>query len=157
MIEISASDLGDLFGLTPRRVQQLANQGVFVKIKHGIYDRNQSAIRYVDYKIKSEIERRTESNDSADEVMKERARQLRLKNDTAENLLVETDHAMGAVEVVVGMVRTALAGVPARVSDDVGVRGLIDDAIDSVLEDLSRKFEKASSALQEGSSPIKAD
>ena len=44
--ECSAMLLAKLYGLTERRVQQLAKEGIFVRMQHGQYDLQASVARY---------------------------------------------------------------------------------------------------------------
>ncbi|WP_058953171.1 hypothetical protein [Clostridium tyrobutyricum] len=46
-VTVSSSVLADLFGLTERRVRQLAEEGIIVKVKRGRYDLSTSVRNYV--------------------------------------------------------------------------------------------------------------
>lgn len=48
-IEIGPDDLGELLGITGRRVQQLETAGTVVAVRHGVYDLAKSVRGYCDF------------------------------------------------------------------------------------------------------------
>ncbi|WP_445506712.1 hypothetical protein [Niallia sp. 03190] len=52
---VSTSELGEILGLSTRRIQQLANDDAFVKLGRGQFDLKKSIKKYIDY----EVEKRT--------------------------------------------------------------------------------------------------
>lgn len=155
--EISVKMLARIFEISERRVQQLAELGVFEKVRHGRYKLDGAGRAYADYLVKSEIERRFDDSSAKEQVEIERARKLKLENDTRENILIETPIAIAAIDLIVGQLRTDLAGVPARASEDVAIRRRVEDAINDVLEALADRFAKAGAALRAGRDPLEAD
>ena len=156
-MELTTAQMAELFGTSDRHVRRLEKQGVFVKISHGIYDAPLSLDNYLKYKIETDMDDAPESVSPGEEVKVERARRLRLMNDELENTLIPTDHAIGAVDAIVGVLRAELAGVPARVSTETAVRGEVEHAIDQVLASISRRFAKVSADLAAGVDPLDAD
>lgn len=155
--KISAKMLGSLLGITERWVRELETQGFIVKVGYGKYDLAESIQGYVRYVRESEVAKHEEVPNSRDLFEAERARKLKLENDLKDNLLVETPDAMAAIDMIFGEVRTALAGIPARLTEDVAERRRIEDGIDQVLSDLADRLDKAGSALAEGRDPLEAD
>jgi phage terminase Nu1 subunit (DNA packaging protein) len=158
---LNSEQLGAVLGLTGRRVQQLETESIFPNVGNGRNKRfilSESVQSFVEFVKKSEIAR-LEATQDPDKLSfeAERTRKLRLENDLKENLLVETPDAIAAVDVIVGMLRTDLSAIPARVSDDVALRRLVENEIDAVLGALSRRFAKAASDLQSGRDPLAAD
>lgn len=153
---LTATELGSVIGVSARRVQQLAKQGIFSKDGRSKYPLAASVKAYIDWKLKSEIERRDDATTADESVKIERARKLRLENEQTERSLVSMASAVGAVDAIVGPIRSELAGVPARVTNDVGKRRAIEDAINRVLQAIDRRLRKAGEALEAGRDPLQA-
>ena len=49
-MEVNAKTLADCFGITQRAVRELAEDGVTVKIRRGVYDLGASVQNYIEYK-----------------------------------------------------------------------------------------------------------
>lgn len=156
--KFSAKKLGDLLGIGERWVRQLEQQGVVVKNAYGDYDIPSSVQGYIRFKVESEIAASTDrGRGEKSDYDFERARKLKLQNDQTDNLLVPVQDAVAAVDAIFGAMRTALSGVPARVSDDVQVRRRLETEIDSVLTELADGYEQAGRALATGGDPLAAD
>lgn len=155
--EISTTELAFLCGLTERRVQQLAELGVFEKVRRGRFKRKAAAKAYTDYSVKSEIDRRVEGLNSKEQFEAERARKLKNENDARERLLIEMPAALAAIDLIFGEVRTALSGIAARYTEDVAERRRLEDEIDQVLADLANRLDQAVSFAKSGSADLTAD
>ena len=154
---VSGAQLGSVLGLSARRVQQLGKQGVFRKSGRGQYTLAECVQGYIDWKLKSEIERRDDVTTADEQVKIERARKLRLENEQTERNLVPVSAAVAAIDVIVGPLKSDLSGVPARVTDDVAERRRIEDAINTVLTDIADRFGEACDALRSGRDPLSTD
>jgi len=153
--EISVKFLAEVLGVTERWVQQLEKQGVLKKSGRGRYDLAASVQAYIKFKVESEVARAVPEESSPGERVKaERARKLKLENDEKEHRLVQTPDAVAALDAIVGPLRSDLAGVPARATDDVALRRRIEDAIDIVLRGLADRFKQAGAALRAGRDPL---
>jgi len=156
-MEVGTADLAAILGRTDRWIRDLENQGVLQKTARGRYKLAASVQAYVEWRLKAEVDRRYDESDARQQIEIERARKLRLQNDEAENKLVPTDLGIAAVDFIVGILRTDLAGVPALITEDVALRRRAEDAIDQVLNSVADRFEKASAALEQGRDPLEAD
>lgn len=155
---VSAARLGEVLGIGDRWVRELADQGFIVKAGYGEYALEASVQGYIRFVRESEVGKVSDTAARSRELFEaERARKLKLDNDTREALLTETETAIVALDIIVGTIRTGLSGVAARVTDDVAERRRIDDEIDTVLRDLAGKFEQAGAALREGRDPLEAE
>jgi phage terminase Nu1 subunit (DNA packaging protein) len=155
--EVSIAKLGDVLGVGERWVQQLEAQGVLRKSARGRYPLAASVQAYTKFKVDSEVARANpEETTPGERVKAERARKLKLENDERELHLVAMPSAVTALDVIVGPLKSGLAGVPARVTDDIALRRRIEDAIESVLWDLADRARKASVALRQGRDPYSA-
>lgn len=153
---VSAPALGALLGKTDRWVRGLENDGVFTKAERGLYPLAPSLQAYVAHVRESEIAKAAREPSAKTAIDRERARKLRLENDARERELIPMDEALAAIDFILAEVRNGLAGVAARVSDDVRERRRIDDQIDAVLGDLDTKLREAGAALEAGRAPVAA-
>lgn len=157
---LSSSQLGAVLGLTERRIQQLESESVFVNVGKGRSKRFRldHAVQAMVRKSEIEAQEAAASASTSRELFEaERARKLKLANDQAEALLVETPDALAAIDRIFGEVRTGLAGIPPRFTEDVAERRRLEDAIDAALAAIAGRLEQASAALQEGRDPLGAD
>ena len=158
--ELSSAQLAAVIGVTERRVQQLEAEGIFRNVGKGRSKRFILADAVQAFAKKSEMDARDEAalpGTSRAQIEIEQARKLKLANDTADALLVQTADALAAVDHITGEIRTGLAGIPARFTDDLTERRRLDDLIDVVLTEISGRFEQAGAALREGRDPLEAD
>lgn len=155
--EISVKLLAGVLGVTERWVQQLEKQGVLKKKGRSRYDLAASVQAYIKFKVESEVARAVpEQSNPGERVKAERARKLKLDNDEKERRLVQMPSAVAALDAIVGPLKADLAGVPARVTDDVALRRRIEDATDAVLRGLADRFAKAGRDLRAGRDPLSA-
>lgn len=156
---VSSAELAEVLGVTERRVQQLEAESVFANVGKGRSKRFVLADAVQAWKEKSEADARRDamSASTAREMFEaERARKFKIDNDLKANILVTVDDAMAAVDRIAGEIRTALAGIAPRLSNDPVERRRIDDQIDAILNDLADRLDQAGSALQEGRDPLAA-
>ena len=147
---VGTTDLAKICNITERRVQQLVDLGVFEKVARGKHRSPGCAAAYKDYCLKCEMDRRPDGDTARDLFESERTRKLKLENDARDRELIELTETMTALDFIVGEIRTSLAGIPARIAEDVAQRRRAEDEIDKVLTELARRFTKAGVALREG-------
>lgn len=150
---VNAEMLGLIMGITARRVQMLEKESVFKKRGRGKYVLAGAGEAYAKYLSKSEVDRR-EGTPVRELVDIERARKLKLENDQLENTLLPTQLALSAVDLIMGVLQSELAGLPAQASDDVAVRHKVEDGCTRVLKSVSERFEKAGEAMEAGRDPF---
>jgi len=156
--KLSSQELGVVLGLTERRVQQLEDNGVLQNVGTGRSKRFVLADAVQAMLLKYEMDaRQPDAGSSRERFELERARKLELANEENEKRLIPTEIAVAAVEHIVGMMRTDLAAVPARITEDVALRRRAQDAIDTVLGGLAKRLLKAGDAVREGRDPSDAD
>lgn len=142
---------------TDRWLRELADKGYLVKSGRAEYELAASVQGYIRFIRETEVERQLGQQNARAEFETERARKLKLENDENDKILIRTPIAIAAVDFIVGMLRTELAAVPARASEDVATRRRVENAIDAVLHALAQRLEKAGAALAEGRDPLEAD
>jgi phage terminase Nu1 subunit (DNA packaging protein) len=156
--KLSSGELGAVLGLTERRVQQLEDDGILINVGSGRSKRFVLADAVQAMLLKSEMDaRQPDEGSSRAKFEAERARKFELANDEKEGRLVPTEIAVAAVEHIVGMMRTDLAAVPARITEDVALRRRATDAIDTVLGGLAKRMAKAGDAVRSGIDPGDTD
>ena len=143
-----------------KSIRQLEAEGVFVNIGSGRSKRYVlcDAIRsWGGWKSDSAKRLLAGTNPERADVDFERARKLKLENDAREAILIEQSHAIGAIDFIVGILQTELAGIPPRLSDDPEMRRRLETEIDAVLGAIAGRFDQAGAALRAGSDPREAD
>lgn len=148
---LDVGTVAKLLMLSERRVQQLA-QSKWIPKPYTLVGSVQGYLRF----LQDEQRKATKSAGDA-EVRRERARKLKLDNDENEGFLVRTEDAIAALDAIVGPIKSELAGVAPRVTDDVAMRRRIDDAIDDALSGLADRCQKSSDDLRSGRDALAAD
>lgn len=146
--EITVPELADVFGITPRRVDQLTVEGAFKKSGRGRYVLGHAAQAYVEY-LKEEG-RKAKASTTDEELRGERARKLRLENDQTEAMLLPADAVFNVLDEVVASVRVGFSGLPARVTRDIPLREIIETEVNSVLAAVSDLLENRAALLAGG-------
>jgi phage terminase Nu1 subunit (DNA packaging protein) len=159
--KIAGRTLAKLFDLSARRVQQLADAGVLTRHSHGYYEASGAGAAIAKSMLEIELSKHEAKTAPArTDFDLERARNMRLRNDQAEGLLIETQAALNLVDWIFGTVRSDLAGLPAALTDDVAERRRIENVIDQTLAGLADGFRKARDHTRSGgdvSDPAFAD
>jgi hypothetical protein len=149
--EIAVGVAARLIMVGERRVQQLATGG-WIKKPYTVVGVVQGYIRFL------QDEQRKGSRGSKDDAVKdERARKLRNENDKDERITLRTDDAIAALDAIVGPIKSELAGVAPQVTDDIHERRRIEDAIDAVLDQVAKRFDKACADLLAGRDALEAE
>jgi len=118
---ITLKDLAELFDLTDRRIQQLADEGIIKKSKRGEYELFPSIQGYIHF-LKSA------ANGTSSGLAEQRLRQAKAKADREElelkaltGDLVDKTDAIAAWGEAVQMMKTMLLSIPAKVAQSVRV------------------------------------
>jgi len=156
--EVTIAELADVLNLTVQRVNQLAAEGIIEKTRHGHARFGLSVRRYVDYYVHYHVERATakgrpEQNSLGERMLAERARKLKRENDEKEASLMKMTDVLTAIDVMVEIIQSGIASIPARVTDDPVLRGRIRDALEPVVRGLTERHRDATAALKQGRDP----
>ena len=135
--KVSVDRIGELTGLTPRRVQQLAKEGVIPKASRGKYPLDESIQAYIRF-LQEKVSHR-DTSDIKREIALEELRARKDRNDENDGLRVpleEVDALISAVAVqfgtMVGALGARLESDLAGVEDREEIRGIIDRAAKDV-------------------------
>lgn len=120
-MEISTEQLANCLGITPRRVQLLAKEGVVVKLRRGVYELEKSVQGYIAYKLES-LEQSQEQK-TLDEIRADHERWKMRKTQLAVRLMEGKLHRADDVERVwtqsAAAVRSRLLGIPVKAAPQV--------------------------------------
>lgn len=122
-----------LIRVSPRRLQQLSNEGWIKKEGRGQYTVRgvvQGFITYLDDQLE-----RTERRNADNRVREARAREIELRTARAEAQLVPTDEVLAWTQAVVGALMERLRELPERLTTDARERERIAGLIDQIGRD----------------------
>lgn len=118
---VDVNKLAELFMLDPRRIQQLADEGIVIKAKRGEYELESSIQGYIQFLKNS-------ANGTSTGLAEQRLRQAKAKADREElelkaltGDLVDKGDAITAWGEAVQMMKTMLLSIPAKVAQAVRV------------------------------------
>ena len=143
--EITGTALAAVFGLSLRRVQQLAADGTIPR-DGDLFRLGEAVQAYVKW-IKASQER-SKPSEARERLLLARATQIEMANRERSHALIDTEEALAAVDEVVGAYRTELGGLPARLTRDLDRRDEITKEIDGLLGRVSTLFTKRAAELR---------
>jgi phage terminase Nu1 subunit (DNA packaging protein) len=155
-LEVVSEIVGEILGLTGRRVRQLTEEGVMAKNGRGKYPVLASIKAYI--KWLQAAQQRNAPSDAREAVLHERARSLRLQNDEREHRLVDTEEVIAVLDEIVGIFRSEMDGLPARLTRDLDERKIVQEAVDAIGHRAADKLEQRAAELrQNGSVAVPVD
>ena len=145
---VSGQALGDIVGVSARRVNQLVKEKWIPKSARNTVSLKEGVQGYIAFlEDRHEKDRPTATDE---ELRAERARKLRLENDRTEGKIMETDAAFDAIDKICATIRIGLAALPARVTRELALRRKIEDEVDRILTAVSAKLEDRGTLLAGG-------
>lgn len=148
---VTAETAAKLLMLTDRHLRRLVADGWVQKTPEGRYTIVGSVQGYIRY-LKDEARRGSKSaanNRTADA----RAREIELRISQKERVLIPLAHALETTDHVIGLMRSELDGLPARMTRDRELRYRIEEAIDGILKRASQRLAQEASDLSQGQPP----
>lgn len=146
---IGAEQAARIIRVTPRRLQQLVADGYIKKTGRGQYSPIQVVHGYLDFK-EEQIKQASRSADES-ELRRARIRQIEIQTAQLEGDLIPAAEATAILDEVIGIIRSGLAGMPARLTRDLDLRDKLEDGIDGVLRAAARRIAEAAEAAVESS------
>jgi hypothetical protein len=150
---IGRNVLAKILGVSERWISNLVADGVIKQVGRGEFEMIPCVQHFVAHKEKLAADKVKKPDDP---VEVERVRRMRRENDEAERVLINMDEAMDVLAAIIGPVQAALSGVPVRATDDIPLRNRIEEEITTVLNGISKRFEKQCRTLREGGDPFEA-
>lgn len=139
---------------TDRWLRELTDRGFLVKVGRGQYDLEKSLHGYHRFIRETEVKASETEATSRAAFEAERARKLKLENDTAEAKLIDTRLAVEAVDAVVGVYQSEVHSIPARVTSDVALRRMWEIEINRVSDAINARCRRAVANLAAGRDPL---
>ncbi len=151
ILEISEKELADYFGVSDRRIRQLAKEEIAIKTKPGNYDLKKSVQNYINF-IKTEDDKTIETKGLLEiELQKEKLQHERLKRKKTEMLIHQMQRKLLRVEDVEYIwnkiavaIKTRISAIPTKAAPilvDVKnvneVKEILSKQIDDVLIEIS--------------------
>lgn len=149
-VVVTSTLLADLFGLTERRIRQLAEEGIIVKVKRGRYDLSTSIRNYIIH-LKTNNDLKEDKSDKEIDYDMEHALLERAKREKVELELAamrgQVHHSEDVERIMNDMLsnfRSKLLALPTKASpmliarDDIGsIQEILHNQILEVLQELS--------------------
>jgi phage terminase Nu1 subunit (DNA packaging protein) len=145
---VKAAELGRHLVLTARRVQQLAEEGIFPRLSNGTFDQDQCRTIYIKYL--QDAGRRVVHSDSRERAQAAKTELLELKTARERGDLILFADTEEVFADVLGSWRSELSGVPAGCTRDLTLRTTIEEQINDAAERAQRRFDAACAALRAG-------
>jgi len=132
----------------PERVRQLAKAGWIAQEgtrsdrRYRLLDVVQGYIRFRD-----DEDRRTSKMAAHSRIQDARSREVELKNAQREGRLIDFEEVLAVLEELMGMLRSQLSGLPARVTRDLQFRRTIETALNDILDAIADVATERAKAL----------
>jgi hypothetical protein len=137
---VTASALGPHIGCSRQNVVKLADEGVIERRADGLFDQDQSRLRYIRF---LQSARRNSARSEADAALaRSKARLMELRIGQQERTLMRVDEALEVVDAITGLYLTKLSELPARATRDLSVRRSIDKVVREIRDELASECAK---------------
>lgn len=134
-LEVSASELAQMLGVTDRRIRQLAKEGTVVRgVQRGRYRLQESVRRFLD------VREEQHQSVSLDALREERLKTLRITRAQKDRELIALDEAIEFVDEVIGLFVASLQGLPARITNNNAERRRLNEIFDQERQRLADRF-----------------
>lgn len=142
---VTTSEISEIFGISPRRIQQLAKEGVFVRASHGKFDLSASVKSFVEYQV--EREKTEEELDKAtEEALWTRARRQKteLELQIMRGELHRSEDVKRVMNDMLGAFRAKILSIPSKFAPQIvgkteipPVKDVLKKGVHEALEELS--------------------
>lgn len=145
--EITSGEAATMLLMTVSWLNQMQNLGQLPRGRiKGVVDRDAVAQAYVRF-LKGE--RKAKTHVAAENRVREaRAREIEIRNAERDHRLIELTEAMAVTDEIVGMLRSEIIGLPARVTRDRQLRARLDAEILDTLNRASTRLAERGRVLR---------
>jgi hypothetical protein len=143
----TTKQLASAFSITGTRVLQLSDEGWFKPLGKNRWDRDEATRGYFNF-LRAD-DRRASKSAGEFRLRDAKARVVEMQLAERARDLIPYDEAETALETVVGMVRTEMGGVAARVTRDLVVRRAIEKAVNEALARIVDQLSKQIATLRQ--------
>ena len=152
--EVGLGELARWANRSDETILKLVKEGVVQRHGRGRY-RLRASLKAMDAHRQDDRRETTESAARA-RVADARARAIELRMAEAERALLPLDDVLLVIDFFVGWFVQTADGLAGRVTDDLTLRSKIQDEVDTMLNGVSDRADKARKALEEGRDPFEA-
>lgn len=160
--EVSATVLGQVIGVSRKRVEQLAGERVIPRLAKGRFPLLAGVAGYIVW-LKSD-QRQAVKSASAGRIQDARAAEIELRMSDRQRVLhlAAQDHSVAVIDTVLGPMRSELQSVPARVTKDLALRQRLESELNGVLDSAAdrasgfRRSTTTSSKLAADTAPVQS-
>jgi phage terminase Nu1 subunit (DNA packaging protein) len=150
--ELCAKDMAQVCGVSLRRLNQLAVEGVVKRASRGWYQSDGIA-SFINYKA-SQAEARADRRAAVTPLRTERALSLRLKNNAAEAELMPTTEAIETIQEIASDLCKTLSSVKAPSDLPSPTRHKFSAELADIVTSIEKRTEKVLAALKTGKNPL---
>jgi phage terminase Nu1 subunit (DNA packaging protein) len=143
---ITTEVLARLLMVTPHWVRRLTNEGWIPRPARNRYRIAEGVQGYIRF-LRDE-QRRASKSASASRVQDARACEIELRTAREENRLIETEEAIAVCDEIVGAWRSALSGLPARITRNLELRRRIETEVDDICRSVADRLAERARALR---------
>jgi hypothetical protein len=144
----STPEVAEIWGVSATRVQQIAREGNLAPVRKNAWDKD--AVSRLFVRFWRDENRRVSATAAETRVRDARARDIEVKTQERERLLIPTVEAQAAVDGFWGIVRTELAGLAAQCTRDRNWRRVIEDSVNDSLKRIANRCGEIGRALVSG-------
>lgn len=130
------------------RVRQLIKAGYIPRERPGFVSLVGAVQGYI--KFRDDAERRSTKTAADSEVRRERAREIKMRNDERERKLIPIEDATAALDFLVGTVRESTNSIPARVTRDLELRRKIEAEVNAAQESIAKALSASADVVAKG-------
>lgn len=143
---IDVQTAAKLLMISDERVRQLVKMGYIERAEKGRYLLVACVQGYIRF-LKDE-ERRSSKTAASSRKDDARTREIELRIAEREHRLVDVEESEAIVSEIIGMIRSGLAGLPARVTRDVALRRKLKSEIDGLLSKCAARADEAAASVR---------
>jgi phage terminase Nu1 subunit (DNA packaging protein) len=136
---VNPTALSKHLGVSRQYVEKLARDGVIERRPEG-FDQDQARLQYLAWL--RDPHRRSARAEADAELRRLKTLALQLKIEQEQGQLVEHSAMTEIIDEICGLVRSELAGLPARLTRDLQERRRIERAVDEILRRMSERAEE---------------
>lgn len=147
IILLSTTSLANILGMDRSYVARLSEQGILPKRDDGKFDAVETLSNYCRY-LRAKLNGR--ENNPRDELLRLKTVDLEIKIEERLKHLIPITSALDTIDLLCGMFKSRLVGMPASATRDIQLRNKLEDFVDNLLHDLANECERAAKALGAG-------
>lgn len=120
-LTVSGDHLAEIFDVTPRRIQQLTNQGIVIKVSRGKYDQDESTTNYIRFWRNIADGKGYDDNKGTSKAQfeKARAKKATIEADVAEQSVLPVVDVQIVLNETMVLIATQMDGLPGRLCSEL--------------------------------------